>query len=65
MNGFEVMASIIGALFVVGIVTGALLVTVVPRVRRRQASEYSDGAGWREPPERGADDEKLPWWPGR
>jgi hypothetical protein len=38
MNGFELVASVIGAFFVIGFAVGALLVIVLPASRRRRGT---------------------------
>ncbi len=77
MSGFEVVASVILAFFVIGIGVGALLVIALPALQRRRYDRaidedgeyrprpgYGDyGPGWQEPPS-SDDDDTQPRWPG-
>jgi hypothetical protein len=72
MRGFEVLAGVIVAFFVIGITAGVLLVVALPSFRRRRDPRYDSwpdpgydwrGIGWEEPP--GPDDDDIPpRWPG-
>jgi hypothetical protein len=61
VRGFEVVASVIAAFFVIGIGVGVLLVIALPVLRRRRDTRCP---GWQEPPGPD-DDEGPPPWPGR
>jgi hypothetical protein len=64
MNFVELVAGVLGGLFVAGIVIGVLLVAVFPRSGRRRVRGYAAGADWREPPAPPEDDGKPSRWPG-
>jgi hypothetical protein len=64
VSGFELVAGVIGGIFVGGIVIGVLLVAVFPKFRRHELT-YLDGAGWQEPPPARDDDLRPPTWPVR
>jgi hypothetical protein len=64
MSGFELVASVIGIFFTVGIVVGVLIVIALPQLRHyRRVRRYMDGGVWQEPP--ALDDSDPPRWPGR
>ena len=65
MNGFELVAVVIGIFFVIGIAFGVLLVIGLPQIRHyRRMRRYMRDGHWYEPPARG-DDSGPPPWPGR
>ncbi len=61
MSGFALVAGVIGIFFVMGIVMGVLVVTMLPRRRGRR---YMRGGDWYEWPPFRDDDERPPRWPG-
>jgi hypothetical protein len=65
MNGFGLVAGVIGIFFFVGIVVGVLIVIGLPQIRHyRRMRRYLRGGHWPEPP--ALDDESdPPRWPGR
>lgn len=64
MSGIELVASIVGIFFAVGVVVGVLAVIALPRIRYyRRGNRYMNGGGWQEPAATG-DDEEPPRWPG-
>jgi hypothetical protein len=68
MNGFEVIAIVVGIFFVVGIAVGVLIVVALPPLRfmlrnRRNRRRYMDRGNWSKPPPRD-DDRRPPRWPG-
>jgi hypothetical protein len=74
IRGFEVIASVLVAFFVAGIVMGMLLVVTLPLIKiqftafraglRRSFGrrKYMDGDVWKEPELPAEDDEKPPWY---
>jgi len=65
MNGFDLVAVVIGIFFVVGIVVGVLIVIGLPQIRHyRRMRKYMKGGHWHEPPAID-DDSDPPRWPGR
>ena len=73
MTGFELVASVIGIFFIVGIAVGVLLVIALPSLRfiwramlrrLRYGRRYMDGGDWRELPPPRDGGEKPPRWPG-
>jgi len=65
MNGFGLVAGVIGIFFFVGIVVGVLIVIGLPQIRRyRRMRKYLRGGHWHEPPALD-DDSDPPRWPGR
>jgi MFS superfamily sulfate permease-like transporter len=68
VNGFELVAIVIGVFFVFGIAVGMLLVVALPLLRslrrRRDDRRYLDGGDWREPGPPREDDLQPPRWPG-
>jgi hypothetical protein len=64
MNGFELVAGVIGIFFAVGIAVGVLLVAALPQFRRhRDVRRSMNGGDWHKPPALGEEDEP-PRWPG-
>jgi hypothetical protein len=69
MNGFEIIAIVIGIFFVVGIAVGMLLVVTLPLLRavlrnRRNRHGYKNRGNWSKLPPRDDDDRRPPRWPG-
>jgi hypothetical protein len=70
MRGFEIMATVIGVFFVIGIAVGMLLVISLPLLRgmlwnRRNRPRYmNDGGTWWKQPPRNDHDRRPPRWPG-
>jgi hypothetical protein len=65
MSGFELVASVIGIFFVVGIAVGVLLVVGLPQIRHyRRMRKYVKDSHWHLPPAFD-DDSRPPPWPGR
>ena len=70
MNGFDIIAIVIGVFFAIGIAVGMLLVVALPLLRamllnRRNRRRYTDGGGnwWKQSP-RDCDDRRPSRWPG-
>ena len=70
MNGFDIIAIVIGVFFAIGIGVGMLLVIALPLLRamllnRRNRRRYMDGGGnWRKQSPRDGDDWRPSRWPG-
>jgi hypothetical protein len=74
MRGFEIVAGVLVAFFVAGIVMGMLLVVTLPLIKIQFASFHAglrrlfgrrkdiDGDIWKEPEPPTEDDEKPPWY---
>jgi hypothetical protein len=63
MNGFALVAGVIGIFFAVGIVVGVLIVTALPQIRHyRRMRKYMKDGHWHEPPARD-NDSGSPRWP--
>ena len=65
MNGFALVAGVIGVFFAVGIIVGVLIVIALPQIRHyRHMRKYMKDGHWREPSTR-ENDSRPPRWPGR
>lgn len=64
MNGFALVAGVIGIFFLVGIGVGVLIVIGLPQIRHyRRMRKYLSGDHWHEPPAPDHDGDP-PRWPG-
>jgi hypothetical protein len=78
VTGFEFVAAVIAAFFVIGIVVGVIAVVAMSalrsdrgrlgnrtrRLRRGTGSPLGRGPGWEEPPGPDEEDSGYPRWPG-
>jgi hypothetical protein len=68
MNGFEILAIVIGVFFAIGIAVGMLLIIALPLLqgllvsRRNRRRSSRGGNWWKLPPD--DDDRRPPRWPG-
>jgi hypothetical protein len=63
VRSFEVVASVIAALFFIGVGVGVLLVIALPSLRRRRETRETGWEDRKESP--GPDDDNPPRWPRR
>jgi hypothetical protein len=64
VSGFELVAGVIAAFFVIGVGVGVLLVIALSPLRRRRglpANDGSPGTGWGRPAGPGGEDEARRW----